>query len=138
MRASAVAPLVTVVALTLAACGDASDDIDATEPPPATDAATTAPAGDGAATTAPAEEEEVVMQDISFEPDEVTVPVGSTVMWTNQDTVAHTSTSEDDVWGSGEMAQGDSFSHTFEEPGTYTYICEIHPAQMEATVVVED
>jgi plastocyanin len=35
------------------------------------------------------------------------------------------------------MAGSATFSHTFEEPGTYTYLCEIHPDQMLGTVVVE-
>ncbi len=35
------------------------------------------------------------------------------------------------------MSSGDTFSFTFEDPGTYSYICTIHPSQMQATVVVE-
>lgn len=101
--------------------------------PGTTEPATTAP------TTGPAEgaEESVVMENVAFQPDELTVPAGTTVAWTNQDVVAHTTTSDDDLWGSGRMSQGDTFSFTFEEPGTYNYICTIHPAQMQGTVVVE-
>lgn len=80
---------------------------------------------------------EVVMQSISFQPGEITVEVGDEVTWTNEDGVTHTATSEDTLWDSGDLASGESFSHTFDEPGTYSYVCQIHPS-MQATVTVEE
>lgn len=79
----------------------------------------------------------VVMENVAFRPDEITVTAGSAVTWTNQDLIAHTTTSDDNLWDSDPMGQGESFTFTFEEPGTYTYICIIHPTQMHGTVTVE-
>jgi plastocyanin len=80
---------------------------------------------------------EVAMENISFQPGETTVAVGTTVTWSNEDGVSHTTTSEETVWDSGTMAGGDTFSFSFDEPGTYAYFCEIHPDRMRATITVE-
>jgi plastocyanin len=50
--------------------------------------------------------------------------------------VAHTATSDTGVWDSGTLATGQSYSHTFDQPGTYTYHCTIHPF-MKGTIVVQ-
>ncbi|MDX2378608.1 MAG: plastocyanin/azurin family copper-binding protein [Acidimicrobiia bacterium] len=74
-----------------------------------------------------------------------TVAVGTTVTWTNEDTVIHTATSgssngsvgtPDGVFDSGDILPGDSFAFTFEEAGTFDYYCTPHPwmkAQVEVT-----
>jgi plastocyanin len=80
---------------------------------------------------------EVSMADIAFDPAEVTVSAGDTVTWTNDDSVGHDVTA--DSFSSGEpgaMASGDTFEHTFEEAGSFDYVCTVHPG-MEGTVVVE-
>jgi|SRR5918999_158620 amicyanin len=80
---------------------------------------------------------EVSMEGIAFEPAEVTVAVGDTVTWTNNDSVPHDVTA--DSFSSGEaggMAGGDTFEHTFEEAGSFDYVCTVHPG-MDGTVVVE-
>jgi plastocyanin len=83
---------------------------------------------------------ETVTVDISnftFNPGTVTIQVGDTVTWTNNDTMPHTATATDDpATFDGGMQPGESFSFTFDEEGTFDYFCEIHP-QMEGTVVVE-
>jgi plastocyanin len=80
---------------------------------------------------------EVSMEDIAFEPAEVTVPVGGTVTWPNNDSVGHDVTADSFSSGdAGGMAGGDTFEHTFEEAGTFDYVCTVHPG-MEGTVVVE-
>jgi plastocyanin len=83
---------------------------------------------------------DTVSVDISgfaFQPGTVTIQVGDTVTWTNNDDTAHTATSTDNpALFDGEMAPGESFSFTFTEAGTFDYVCEIHPA-MQGTVVVE-
>lgn len=66
----------------------------------------------------------------------VTVSVGETVEVTNTDAIPHTWTSEGGVFASGTLAQGDTFSFTFEEAGTYPFICSIHPS-MTGTITVE-
>src|SRR5262245_49581012 len=62
----------------------------------------------------------------AFAPDDLTVAVGTTVTWTNGDSVAHTSTSDVSGWNSGTVAPGGRFSFTFATPGTYSYHCTIH------------
>lgn len=78
----------------------------------------------------------VEIRDYRFQPDAIVVAVGDTVTWTNADEFQHTSTQEDDLWDSTPLDPGASFSHTFTEPGTYAYLCNIHNT-MTAEVVVE-
>jgi plastocyanin len=84
---------------------------------------------------------QVGMQNIQFDPAEVTVNAGETVTWTNDEAVAH------DVDGSGPggdfssgpeggMNEGDEFAFTFDEPGTYDYVCRVHAPGMAGTVTV--
>lgn len=78
----------------------------------------------------------VTIKGFSFQPAALTVPVGTTVTWTNEDSVDHTSTSDTGVWNSGHLGTGQSFSFTFKRPGTFSYHCAIHP-DMKATIVVQ-
>jgi plastocyanin len=112
--------------------------------PVGTPAPTVAPMGDttaGADATAqdePSDEQtEVAMVDTSFDPADMAVTVGATIVWTNEDAVEHTTTADDGTWDSGLVAPGESFDFTFDEPGTYTYLCEIHPSIMQGTITVE-
>jgi plastocyanin len=77
----------------------------------------------------------VSIQDFSFDPGQITVAPGTTVTWTNEGPSPHTTTADDGSWDSGELQQGEDFSFTFDEPGTYTYHCSIHP-DMTASVKV--
>jgi plastocyanin len=80
---------------------------------------------------------EVSMEGIAFEPGEVTVSAGDTVTWTNNDSVAHDVTADDFSSGDpGGMGVGDTFERTFDEAGTFDYVCTVHPG-MEGSVVVE-
>ncbi len=85
-------------------------------------------------------EVEVVMEDIQFRPQELTIAAGTTVVWRNQDNVLHTVTAgtrgrPTDLFDA-EVPAGESFSFTFDEPGTYDYYCRPHSG-MAGTVVVE-
>jgi plastocyanin len=77
-----------------------------------------------------------------FIPDMVTVSVGGTVTWTNDDTAAHTVTSgtasngPDGVFDSSIFMSGKTFEHTFDEAGSYDYYCQVHP-WMTGNVTVE-
>ena len=63
--------------------------------------------------------------------------VGDTVTWTNQDdAMMHSVTADDGSFDSGLLAQGETFSHTFTDPGEFEYFCTPHP-WMRAKVVVE-
>lgn len=78
----------------------------------------------------------VSIENFAFSPATVNVAVGSTVVWTQKDSVAHTVTSDNNAWtNSGPLNQGATFSHTFTKPGTYTYHCAIHPNMTGAIVV---
>lgn len=81
----------------------------------------------------------VQIQNFAFGPDTVTIPVGTTVVWTNQDSASHTTSSDAASavsWNSGSLNQGQSFSFTFSTAGTFTYHCAIHPF-MTGTVIVQ-
>jgi plastocyanin len=73
----------------------------------------------------------------AFTPPSVTASVGQTVAWVFQDANPHTVTADDDSFTSpkGGLANGKTYSHTFDKAGTYKYHCFIHP-QMFGTVVV--
>ncbi|HYJ59863.1 MAG TPA: right-handed parallel beta-helix repeat-containing protein [Actinomycetota bacterium] len=71
----------------------------------------------------------------------VRVEPGATVEWTNQGRAPHDVTADDDAWASPELAPGDGFDRTFEEPGVYAYHCTLHGspgAGMTGVVVVGD
>ena len=80
-------------------------------------------------------ENEVVMQNIQFDPQNLTIEVGTTVTWVNEDDVLHTVKEENNLFFSEDMASGDTFEYTFNEPGTYDIVCTIHPS-MTGTITV--
>ncbi len=65
----------------------------------------------------------------------ITIKVGDTVTWTEQDAAHHTVTAGG-IWNSGDLGQGKTYSKTFDEAGTYSYICNYHP-NMQGRVIVE-
>lgn len=72
--------------------------------------------------------------DGSFSPASLTVTVGDTVTWTNVDDSPHTATASG-AFDSGNLDGGQTFSHTFDEIGTFTYVCLYHD-EMVATITV--
>jgi len=70
----------------------------------------------------------VSIENFSFSPASISVSAGDTVVWTNNDSVAHTVTSTDGAFDTGDIAPGASASVTFENAGTFAYICSIHPS----------
>jgi plastocyanin len=79
---------------------------------------------------------EVSIQNMAYNPSTLTVKVGTTVKWTNLDPATHDVTSDTGVFQSGNMTNGQTFSYTFNQTGTYPYHCILHPS-MKATIVVE-
>lgn len=75
---------------------------------------------------------------VGYSPATITVVIGvnNTVVWTNSDNAPHTVTAVGKSFDSGNMNQGDTFSHTFTTPGTYQYACSYHP-WMKGTVIVK-
>ncbi|MFN4218479.1 MAG: cupredoxin domain-containing protein [Candidatus Bipolaricaulia bacterium] len=80
----------------------------------------------------------VSIVDFAFTPKTITVPVGTTVRWTNNGSAPHTvtSTSSPRAFDSGTLNSGDSFEFTFKTAGQFPYRCSIHPS-MTGTVIVE-
>jgi len=70
-----------------------------------------------------------------FQPVQVTIPVGGSVSWRNNDTTDHTVTSDTMVWNAS-VGAGGSFNRTFATAGTFTYACMIHSG-MTGRVVVQ-
>jgi amicyanin len=128
-----VAALAAASTVTVAACGGASGASGAGSTPTVASPTSTisnAPAATapGAPTSAPAPATtaDIGIVDFKFTPAALTVKVGTTVLWTNKDTIAHTVNFTGGV-NSSLLNQNDRFTHTFTAPGTYDYICSIHP-----------
>jgi plastocyanin len=79
---------------------------------------------------------EVKIDNFSFGPVELTVPVGTTVTWTNRDDIPHTVVSTDKVFKSKVLDTDEKFSYTFSKTGTFPYFCSIHP-KMTGKVIVQ-
>jgi plastocyanin len=71
-----------------------------------------------------------------YSPSPVTLPVGTTISWINDDSIPHTVTSTNSVFDSGFVPTGRTFSFKFEEPGVYNYFCLYHQ-NMKGTVIVK-
>jgi plastocyanin len=98
---------------------------------PATDPAATDPAATGDAASDGAE---IVISGFAFSED-ITVPVGTTVIVRNDDSAPHTFTADDGSFDSGNIGGGDTFEMTFTEAGTFAFHCNVHPA-MTGTITV--
>ena len=108
----------------LAGCGGSAAS------PPATGGSTSAPAGSDSAAPGTA----VTIANFTFSPTDVTVKVGDSVTWTNNDSAAHTVAFAD--FDSGQIAPGATYTHKFDTAGTFDYKCSIHPS-MTAKVTVQ-
>ncbi len=78
----------------------------------------------------------IEIKDFDFHPKNVTIAAGGSVTWKNRDGEPHTVTSTDGLFRSGALDQDESFTHQFDRPGIYTYLCSVHP-KMRATVTVK-
>jgi amicyanin len=72
----------------------------------------------------------------TFDPPEITVAAGTTVIWINEDDIPHTVASTAKVFKSKALDTDQQFSFTFGTPGTYDYFCSLHP-HMQGKVVVK-
>jgi plastocyanin len=99
-------------------------------PPAVSSPATTVAAGDSGASPAA-----VGIADFAFSPQELTVPAGTEVTWTNGDGVPHSVVAEDGSFRSETLDSGATFSTTFSSAGSYAYLCGIH-SSMRGTIIV--
>jgi plastocyanin len=78
---------------------------------------------------------EVRIDNFTFAPDTLTVPVNSTVTWVNKDDIPHVVASNDGVFKSKALDTDQKYSYTFTKAGTYPYYCSIHPKMVGKIVV---
>lgn len=100
--------------------------------------ATSTTAAGASAAAAPLNQGAVVqVSEYQFTAPSVTIKAGQSVEWHNEGNVAHTvtETSAHD-FNSPDIGSGQTYVQTFDKPGTYTYICSIHPDRMKGTIVV--
>ena len=77
----------------------------------------------------------VTIDNFAFAPATLTVTAGTTVTWKNDDDSPHRIGDKNGTFKSAALDTDDSFSFTFDKPGTYKYFCSVHP-RMVGTVVV--
>ena len=121
--------LAAVLSLSALACG--SDNSSPSAPTP-TPSPAPAPGGASSAVSIPKGAE--VLGNQAFMPDALEITAGTTVTWTNTDSVSHTSTSDAAGWNSGIVAPNGQFSFTFQTAGTFPYHCAIHPGMVGRVV----
>jgi plastocyanin len=78
----------------------------------------------------------VSIDNFTFTPKELTVPVGTTVKWTNKDDIPHTVVDKNKAFRSKPLDTDDTFSFTFGNAGTFDYFCSLHP-QMVGKIIVK-
>ncbi len=85
-----------------------------------------------------AAEEQVMIDNFSFSPAQLTVAVGTRVTWINRDDIPHTVTeaATPRALKSPPLDTGESFAFTFDKPGAYAYFCSLHP-HMQGSVIVK-
>jgi len=80
----------------------------------------------------------VNMKDLHFAPKGIKVKTGTTVTWTNDDSVVHNVRQVKSVFLSPtEMLPGETFSFKFDKPGIYRYQCTFHHPSMDGVLIVE-
>ena len=137
------APVLILIIL-LSACSGGSDDTPGAPTAQATQVVQPSPTSttppSPIPTSTPAEDTVLsVLTDRTLE--DLMIPVGTTIIWSNEDSEFHTITSgsrdnHGELWDSGIMDTGISFSFTFDEAGVFPYLCTIHPIEMVGTITV--
>jgi plastocyanin len=87
----------------------------------------------------PADAHQVVIYEYRFKPQMLTVSRGTSISWVNRDMAPHTATRRsfnDEPFDSGHMIFDAAYTHTFEAPGSFHYLCIYHPG-MQGTIVVQ-
>ena len=86
---------------------------------------------------APQATNSVKIDNFTFNPPVITVPVGTTVTWANGDDIPHTVVSISAKMRSKPLDTNDSFSFTFKDAGEFAYFCSIHPHMMGKVIVTK-
>ncbi len=91
--------------------------------------------GSGESSEPAATTEVEMVKSYRFDPKTIEVEAGATVTWTNEDNFTHTV--QVDGQEDHKVEPGERVSITFDEPGTYPYVCTLHRHDMEGEVVVK-
>jgi plastocyanin len=137
--------VIVIIGVVVATATGKNNDNNSTAPPPSSSNQSTNPTSSSNPTspnpTNPnpaASTDKVTIHDLAFSPTSITVKKGATVTWTNNDSTAHTVTSDSgSELNSDNLEQGESYSHTFNTVGTFAYHCSIH-TNMTAKVTVTE
>ena len=91
-----------------------------------------------ASATVPSGSVQIAYRNITIQPDTVKVKVGSTITWTNYDSIEHnvTSLGGPQKFASGDIGEGTHFAIKATRPGVIHYECTIHPTSMNGTIEV--
>ena len=148
-RSRPIPVLLAILALSLAACSSSAASPTEADAPPATASEADPTESEAAESEAAAESEDATAEDervrlesSNFDPEELTIAVGTTVRFLNADSFAHTVTegtggqAVDDPIVDEDLEPNKSVGVTFDEPGTYEITCELHPS-MQMTITVE-
>ena len=137
----AVAGMVFLLGAAVACGGAATDTPSSVSPATPTDRPTNTATPPPATPTIPAKEKTANSNIQNLELEDLTIEIGTIVVWIQQDDVPHTTTAgvpgnQTGEWDSDFLSKEDTFSHTFNRVGTFQYFCRIHPSIMQATVTV--
>lgn len=80
----------------------------------------------------------VIVENFKYVPDPVTVRIGDSITWTNEDPVGHTATATDDSFDTGMFFPDNSATITFDTAGTFPYFCGVHPEMIGMVIVDAD
>jgi plastocyanin len=80
---------------------------------------------------------QVVMQNTTFNPTEITITKGTTITWINKDAIPHTVTSDQGLFNSGNIPANGTYEFKFDAAGTYNYHCIYHAPYMVGKVIVQ-
>jgi plastocyanin len=135
----------TIVALTVgmlvalvggaAACGGSKDSSD--DSAGASTTASSPGATDLSGRRVPVGTVPIALQSIAFLPDRVTIQVGQTVVWTNEDPTEHDVVADNGDFKSKVLGKGDSYSFAFEKAGTFPYHCSLNEGMTGTIIVVQ-
>jgi plastocyanin len=119
--------LIVALAAAAAACSSSSS------PSPSS---TTSPPTSGASAAVSIPNNARTLTTSAFGANPLVVSAGTTVTWTNNDTIAHDAAADGGMWNSGILSPGQSFPFRFTTAGTFTYKCTLHP-NMVGTITVQ-
>jgi len=77
----------------------------------------------------------ITIDNFTFSPKELTIPVGTTVQWVNHDDIPHTIVEKKTSFRSKALDTNDSYSYTFTSAGAFDYFCGLHPHMVGKIIV---